>query len=46
MDNKEKNIYLMVHKYVVKGYKIWNSIINNIDYSWDVLIRDVKVVPK
>jgi hypothetical protein len=30
----------------VKGYKIWNPEIEKIVYSWDVVFREVKDVPK
>ena len=30
----------------MKGFKLWNHVINNTIYSRDVVLREVKEVPK
>jgi hypothetical protein len=46
MDNKVEKCILLGYKDGVKGYKLWNLETKKIVYSWDVVFREVKDVPK
>jgi hypothetical protein len=46
LDNKIENCIFICYKYGMRGYNIWNPETKKIVYSWDVVFREVKDVPK
>jgi hypothetical protein len=46
LDNKDEKCIFIGYKDGVKGYNLWNLETKKIVYSWDVVFREVKYVPK
>jgi hypothetical protein len=46
LDNKVEKCIFIGYKDGIKGYKLWNPVTKKIVYSWDVVFREVKIVPK
>ena len=46
LDNKDDKCIFIGYKVCMKGYKLSNSITKKTIYSWDVVFREFKEVPK
>jgi hypothetical protein len=46
LDNKDEKCIFVGYKYGIKGYKIWNLETKKVVYSRDIVLREVKYVPK
>ena len=46
LDNKVKKCIFNGYKDNINGFKFWNPITKKIVFSWDVVIKEIKLPPK